>query len=116
MAETTTLYRPAGPAEMDLVRESGFRRWPPRLEGQPIFYPVTNVEYAREIASKWNAKEDGVGYVTRFFVLKTFMDRYAIQTVGARHHSEWWIPAEDLEELNANLVGVIEVVEVIDAA
>ena len=116
MAETTTLYRPAGPAEMNLVRASEYRRWPPRLEGQPIFYPVTNVEYAREIAAKWNAKEDGVGYVTRFQVLKSFMDRYEIQTVGARHHSEWWIPAEELEELNANIVGVIEVVEVINAA
>ena len=116
MAETVTLYRPAGPAEMELVRGSAFRRWPPRLEGQPIFYPVTNLEYAREIASKWNAKEDGVGYVTRFMVLKTFMDRYQVQVVGARHHSEWWIPAEDLEELNSNIVGSIEIVEVIDAA
>ncbi len=36
------LYRPAGPAEMELVRASGMKRWPPRLPEQPIFYPVTN--------------------------------------------------------------------------
>lgn len=25
-------------------------------------------------------------------------------------HTEWWIPAEDLDELNKNIVGVIEVI------
>ena len=49
--------------------------------------------------------------MTRFEVRKAFMDRYEVQVVGARHHSEWWVPAEDLEELNDNIVGKIEVVE-----
>jgi len=26
------------------IRESGFREFPPRLPGQPIFYPVLNEE------------------------------------------------------------------------
>ena len=38
------------------------------------------------------------------------MDRYAVQQVGAAHHTEWWIPAEDLDELNQNIVGLIEVI------
>lgn len=108
--ETVTLYRPTGPKELELVEQSGFLRWPPRLPGQPIFYPVTNEEYAREIAVKWNVPESGVGYVTRFRVLKSFMDKYEVQRVGARHHTEWWIPAEDLEELNESIVGQIEVI------
>ncbi len=107
--ETVTLYRPTGPEEMELVRRSGFRRWPPRLGEQPIFYPVTKEAYAVEIATKWNVRDSGVGYVTRFRVAKTFMDRYAIHQVGASHHTEWWVPAQDLEELNANIVGEIEV-------
>ncbi|MFN7952505.1 MAG: hypothetical protein U0610_12335 [bacterium] len=107
--ETVTVYRPTGPEEMALVRESGFRRWPPRLREQPIFYPVTNEAYAVEIATKWNVRDSGIGYVTRFRVTKTFMDRYDIHQVGASHHTEWWIPAEDLDELNANIVGEIEV-------
>jgi hypothetical protein len=37
---TTTLYRPVGPAELELIRASGMRRFPPRLPVQPIFYPV----------------------------------------------------------------------------
>ena len=107
--ETVTLYRPTGPEELRLVEESGFRRWPPRLPEQPIFYPVTNEGYAREIAI-WNVRDAGVGYVTRFEVKKTFMDRYEVQTVGASEHTEWWIPAEDLDELNDNIVGQIEVI------
>lgn len=108
--ETTTLWRPTGPEELALVRESGFRRWPPRLPDQPIFYPVTNEGYAAEIASKWNARDGQPGFVTRFEVRTEFMSRYQIQTVGGPTHTEWWIPAEDLEELNDNIVGLIEVV------
>lgn len=110
MNETVTLYRPTGPQELALVRDSGFTQWPPRLPGQPIFYPVTNAQYAIEIASGWNVKESGYGCVTRFQVRKAFMDRYPIQQVGSSHHTEWWIPAEDLQELNANIVGLIEVI------
>lgn len=110
MEDTITLYRPTGPKEMELLRASEFRRWPPRLPEQPIFYPVTNEQYAIEIASRWNVKDDGVGYVTRFQVLTSFMARYEIQKVGGAHHTEWWVPAEELEELNQNIVGVIEVI------
>jgi hypothetical protein len=76
---------------------------------QPIFYPVTNLEYAREV-NRWNVEQYGVGYVTRFWVKQSFAERYAVHVMGA-YQTEWWIPAEDLEELNANLVGLIEVVE-----
>lgn len=110
MCETVTLYRPTGPQELDLVKGSGFTKWPPRLPSQPIFYPVTNEQYAIAIASDWNVKESGHGYVTRFQVRKTFIDRYAIQQVGTSSHTEWWIPAEELEALNANIVGLIEVI------
>lgn len=107
---TVTLYRPTGSEELALVKQSGFRRWPPRLPEQPIFYPVTNERYAKEIAMKWEIKNSGVGYVTRFRVNKEFMDSYKIERVGAAHHTEWWIPAEQLEELNDNIVGLIEVI------
>ncbi|MFO1349348.1 MAG: hypothetical protein U1F68_01150 [Gammaproteobacteria bacterium] len=109
-AETVTLYGPTGPTELELVKRSGYKRWPPRLSGQPIFYPVTNEQYATEIATKWNLKESGRGYVTRFKVKKSFMDQYPIQQAGAAHHTEWWVPAEQLEALNDNIVGKIEVI------
>jgi len=108
--ETVTLFRPTGALELELVRRSGWKRWPPRLREQPIFYPVTNELYARDIASRWNATESGAGYVTRFRVRTSFMNEFAIQCVGAAHHTEWWIPAERLEELNDNIVGEIELI------
>lgn len=110
MTETITLYRPTEPSELELVKENGYRKWPPRLPDQPIFYPVTNEEYAKEIAEKWNVPTSGVGYVTRFQVQKFFIDRYPVQQVGGLHHLEWWIPSEELEELNAHIVGLIEVI------
>lgn len=107
---TVTLWRPAGPDELSLVAASGYRAWPPRLPGQPFFYPVLNEEYARTIASQWNVPRDGCGYVTRFQVRKAFLDRYDVHQVGGRTILEYWVPAGDLEELNANIVGVIRVV------
>jgi hypothetical protein len=110
MEELVTLYRPCGRAELDLVVASGFTAWPPRLPIQPIFYPVTNIGYAREV-NVWNVNQYGKGYITEFQVKRSFMDRYRIETVGNSSHTEWWIPAEDVEEMNANIVGLIRVVE-----
>jgi hypothetical protein len=93
------------------VKKSGFKRWPPRLPEQPIFYIVTNQEYARQIAQQWNVPESGTGYVTRFQVRKSFMDRYPVHQVGGAQHTEWWIPSEDLQELNDNIIGQIELIE-----
>lgn len=90
------------------MRASGSRRWPPRLPDQPIFYPVLNEDYATRIARDWNVKASGVGFVTRFRVRKSFLDRYDVQQVGGETILEYWIPAEDLEELNDNIVGTIE--------
>ncbi len=107
---TTTLYRPVGPSELELIAESGYRAFPPRLPDQPIFYPVLNEEYARQIARDWNVKASGAGYVTRFQVASAFLARYPEQTVGGAIHRELWIPAEDLDELNRHIVGLIEVI------
>jgi len=111
MSETVRiLYRPVGPKELALIVESDYREFPPRLPEQPIFYPVTNEEYARYIAEQWNVTESGAGYVTRFGIREEFISRYPVQQVGARVHTEHWIPAEDLAELNRNIVGLIEVI------
>ncbi|MFD3746088.1 ADP-ribosylation/crystallin J1 [Nocardia sp. NPDC058633] len=107
---TTTLWRPTGPEELALVAESGWRTWPPRLPDQPIFYPVLNEAYAILIARDWNVPASGAGYVTRFEVDTTYLDRYDVQQAGGRDILEYWIPAEDLDEFNRNIVGGIEVV------
>jgi hypothetical protein len=83
---------------------------PPRLPEQPIFYPVTNQEYAEQIARDWNVPESGAGFVLRFNVCREFTDRFEVHKVGGETHTEWWIPAEDLEELNDKIVGKIAAV------
>jgi hypothetical protein len=108
--QTTILYRPVGPKELALIAASGYREFPPRLPEQPIFYPVLNEEYARQIARDWNVPASGAGYVVRFAVEKAFADRYPIRSVGGAVHKELWIPAEELAELNRNIVGHIEVI------
>ncbi|MEQ4209767.1 hypothetical protein [Actinopolymorpha sp. B9G3] len=107
---TTTLWRPTGPTELDLVRQLDFRAWPPRLPEQPIFYPVLNENYAIMIARDWNVKHDGAGYVTRFEVDTDFLSRYPVQQVGGSTILELWVPAEDLDEFNTHIVGQIEVI------
>lgn len=107
---TITLWRPVGREELALIEQSGWARFPPRLPEQPIFYPVCNERYAREIAKRWNAKNGGQGYVLRFEVDPTFLAKYETHGVGARYHQEYWIPAEDLEAFNSAIVGPLEVV------
>ena len=107
---TVTLYRPIGEKELALIRESGYRAFPPRLPEQPIFYPVLFEEYAAQIARDWNARDGKHGYVTRFSVRADFLASYEVHTVGSRLHQEYWISATDLSALNAALVGPIEVI------
>jgi hypothetical protein len=108
--ETMILYRPVGPKELELIAASGHREFPPRLPEQPIFYPVLNEEYAQQIARDWNVKDSGAGYVTRFALRREFADKYPVQKVGSSIHQELWIPAEDVAEMNRNIVGTIEVI------
>ena len=108
---TTILYRPVGPEELELIKDSGWTAFPPRLPDQPIFYPVTNEPYAIQIARDWNVKASGSGYVTRFEVNSEFLARYPIQVVGGREHTELWVPSEELEEFNRHIVGKIEVTQ-----
>ncbi|MDM7921689.1 MAG: hypothetical protein QUS14_05265 [Pyrinomonadaceae bacterium] len=112
MVETVILYRPVGAKELALIEQSGFTEFPPRLPEQPIFYPVTNEEYATQIARDWNAKlnSDRKGYVAKFEVTKSFLDNYERQIVGGSVHEEYWIPAEELPQFNANIIGQIEVI------
>ena len=111
--ELTVLYRPIGAAEYALLVRNGFAQWPARLPHQPVFYPVTTEAYAAQIAREWNVKDAAsgyVGYVTRFSVRTAFLARYPLRKVGGSIHTEYWIPAEHMAELNRNIVGAIEVI------
>lgn len=103
------LYRPVGTKELRLIEESGYRKFPPRLPEQPIFYPVLTEQYAIEIASGWNVKynDDHKGYVTKFEIDDTYCRQFEVHQVGGGYHKELWIPAERLEEFNMHIIGKI---------
>lgn len=104
---TITLYRPVGPKELELVKKSKWKRFPPRLPDQPIFYPVMSEEYAIKIARDWNVPASGEGHVLEFEVLTSFIDQYETQDAGGKLHQEFWIPAEELEQFNDAIMGRI---------
>ena len=110
MSKETTLWRPVGPDELKLIELSEMRAFPPRLPEQPIFYPVTTIEYAIKIARDWHVPASGSGFVTEFEVENSYLDKFEIQQAGGRDHEEYWIPAGDLEDFNRAIVGKIRVV------
>ncbi len=90
------------------------REFPQRLENQPIFYPVVNLEYARQIARDWNtpdAKSGFSGFVTKFEVSSTYLSKYELHTAGSAAHREYWIPAKELNVFNKAINGQISVEE-----
>lgn len=109
-----TLYRPVGQKELELIKDSGYKKFPPRLEWQPIFYPVMNQQYAEQIARQWNTEDEFsgyAGYVLAFDLPEEYVQKYPVQNVGGEIHNELWVPANELEEFNNNILGLIRVVD-----
>jgi O-acetyl-ADP-ribose deacetylase (regulator of RNase III) len=112
--KTKTLYRPVGQNELNLIKDSGYKSFPPRLSWQPIFYPVLDYDYACSIASEWNTKDDAngnVGYVTKFEIPEDYFNLFEVENVDARNHNEFWVPSEELTVFNSQIVGEIKVVK-----
>ena len=107
--ETVTLYRSVGPGQLKCIAESGWRQFPPRLHWQRYFYPMLHESFAHKIAAQWNVKQSGIGYVLRFKVCKKYLDSLPIYIVGGPEHKEYRIPASDMNSLNDNIVGTIQV-------
>lgn len=109
-ARTFTLYRPVGQKELNLIAASGYREFPPRLPGQPVFYPVVTLEYAEQIARDWNTKDEAsgfVGYVVEFQVDADYLSAFEPKKVGGSQHLEYWIPAAEIAEFNRHIIGTI---------
>ncbi len=110
----TKLFRPIGLPELALLWEAGMQGFPPRLDEQPIFYPVLNLEYARQIARDWNAPDQNsgfAGFVTKFEVSSTYLSRYEVHTAGSSAHREYWIPAREMNSFNKAISGLVTVEE-----
>jgi hypothetical protein len=75
-----TLYRPVGQREYELIAESGFRAFPPRLAEQPYFCPVANEEYALQIA------RDAASHP---------LDSYPARVSRERAQTEYWVRSDE---------------------
>ena len=107
------LYRPVGEKELKLFQHSDYSEFPPRLPEQQIFYPVLNEKYAEEIAKRWNTADTNSGYngyVTGFEVNDSYIANFEVHMVGASYHQELWVPSEELNIFNHNIIGKISVV------
>lgn len=72
------LFRPVGAKELELIKQAGWRSFPPRLPEQPIFYPVLNARYAGEIAGRWNTKDANSGFKGMLQGLRLKMNTYPV--------------------------------------
>lgn len=108
---TTILYRPVGPKELEFIKNSGWMKFPVKLSKQPIFYPVTKETRAIQLAKEWNTKGSASGYVTKFAVLSTYLEKFDVQQAEGSIQDELCVSADELEVLNAHIVGNIEVTQ-----
>jgi len=108
----TTLFRPLNEVELTLIEKTEWERFPPRLPEQPIFYPVTNEAYAIQIAKEWNVPAYGSGFVVEFDIDNNFLSNYNIENVGGEIHNEYWIPSEEVEIMNDNILGKIRLTNI----
>ncbi|MFG1890566.1 ADP-ribosylation/crystallin J1 [Micromonospora sp. NPDC049051] len=105
---TTVLWHSMGQQECDLVRETGWRRWPPPPPDRLYFFPILREDFAIRAAREWNLV-GSVRYVARFHVETGFLARYTTRSFGGSAAPMLWVPAEEIDELNAHIVGPIEV-------
>ncbi len=71
---------------------------------------MLNEWYATKIALEWNERHAGVGFLREFDGDAEYVERFAVQQVGGRDVLELWVPAEELEEFNAHIVGGIRMI------
>ena len=105
------LYRPVNDKELALIEESGWTKFPQRLPEQPIFYPVLNIEYAMQISKEWNVPAYGCGFVLEFDISDDYVNQFDIKNVGGEVHNEIWVPSEEMDTFNDNIIGKIRLVK-----
>jgi len=97
--------------ELRLLYEAGMKAFPPRKPEQLIFYPVLGLEYANEIAKRWNAESQSAsGYVAKFNLDDKYSARFEPQKVGSSQHVELWVPSEELSRFNEHILPPILIV------
>lgn len=68
---------------------------------------MLNQDYAAKIARDWNVPRSGARCVTWFLMRLPVLDRYPAASGRTEHHRVLK-PAEDLDDLDDNIAGLIE--------
>jgi hypothetical protein len=108
--EVVTLWRPVSPAELNLIRASGMRAFPPRLPEQPIFYPVLSEAYAIKIARDWNVPAHGRGMSRGFESCGDFLIDIPFKKWAGRVVSNIGYQQKIFSAFNSAIIAEIEVV------
>lgn len=93
-----TLYKLVEGWELDMIERSGWSRFPPRILEQPVFYTDMSED-------ELSAGNYGSQHIIKLHVRKDYIVRYKI---SHKEHDELCVPAESIEDLNNNIIGLIE--------
>ena len=109
------LYRPVGLAELEFMARLGCDDFRHGFRNSRSSIRCSTSS-TRQIALNWNTKDSAgraieAGFVTEFDLPAEYVERFEEHTVGSSLHKELWVPAEELEEFNSQILGRIRVTE-----
>jgi hypothetical protein len=105
--QTMPVYHAVAAGELQLIEESGWRRFSPGASGDPVTALALTWEHAHHLADDGPRRRA----VVRCDVATSFLTRYRVVAAGAPGDQEYRIPPADLDGLNAALAGPIEVAD-----
>lgn len=104
--ETIIFHRNITKEEYSLIKASNFERFPPCSEDYSVFHTMLNEKL--DFSNNFHEVSYGIKYAVR----KEFLEKYEKKQVGEYLHKDYCIPAEDLTELNQNLIEKIEITSI----
>jgi len=105
------LFRAVGEKEFRLIQQNGFKGFPARMPGRRKMNLAPDKEYAMQIALKRNT-EDRRNYILEFEADDNYIFWFGTKTADG--HQEYNIPAEQIDEFNSHITGLISVAGVFE--
>lgn len=100
---------------LEAIRVRSWKSFPPLQEEEAAFYPAISQLFALQKAQDWTLPDWGECYVTQFRIAAGYVRNFEVQTLSGEVHEELWVPAEELENFNSNIVGKIQVLKAFTA-
>lgn len=93
---TMTLFRAVGNEELKLIETADWRKFPPRLADQPVFYPTTDNAVAARNARDWSLPNDQSAVVRFEAEGGPWTNMFLNKPGDHRHDEKSWMLAEIL--------------------